>query len=63
MEHKIIIKKINKVKGIIEYLIYLMHGLTIIEAYTEIGDDAMKTKITELSVVHGKNYYLPIQQL
>jgi len=52
---KIVVKEIDQLKStkhknkiINEYIIYVMIGSTIIEAYTEIGDDNKNRKLKEL---------------
>jgi len=52
---EIVVKEIDQLKSIkhknrkiTEYIIYLMVGPTIIEAYTEIGDDNKNKKLKEL---------------
>jgi hypothetical protein len=71
MEKKIVIKEIDKLVSVVnkdrvinEYIVYVMHGSTKIEAYVELGDDAMKLRVTELAVQHGSgNFDIPIEQV
>ncbi len=73
MSKKIVIKEIDKLVSVVnkdrvinEYIVYVMHGSTKIEAHTELGDAAMKLRATELAVQHGitgSNFDMPIERV
>lgn len=52
---KIIVKEINKVNDINEYLIYLMVGptKTPMKAFTEIGDENKNNRVTSLKAEYN----------
>jgi hypothetical protein len=73
MEKKIVIKEIDKLVSVVnkdrvitEYIVYVMHGSTKIEAHTELGNEAMRIRATELAVQHGvggSNFDIPIERV
>jgi len=73
MEKKIVIKEIDKLVSVVnkgrvinEYIVYVMHGSTKIEAHTELGDEAMKLRATELAVINsigGNDFEIPIERV
>ena len=70
MNKKIVIKEIDKLVSVVnkdrvinEYIVYVMHGSTKIEAHIELGDEAMKLRATELSVLHGSDFDIPIERV
>lgn len=50
-----LVSVVNKDRVITEYIVYLMYGLNKIEAYTELGDIAMRIRATELAVINDIN--------
>jgi len=62
MEKKIVIKEIDKLKSalhkdriVTEYVIYVIindNHIQPLEAYTEFGEDAKKTRVNELILLH-----------
>jgi len=50
-----LVSVVNKDRVITEYIVYLMYGSNKIEAYTELGDIAMRIRATELAVINDIN--------
>lgn len=70
MDKRILVKEIDKLVSVVnqgrvitEYIIYCMMGDVKLVAHTELGDEAMKVRVSELALLHGKqedNYQLPV---
>lgn len=61
-----LVSVVNKDRVITEYIVYLMYGSNKIEAYTELGDIAMRIRATELAVINDINnddIELPIERV
>jgi hypothetical protein len=61
-----LVSVVNKDRVITEYIVYLMYGSNKIEAYTELGDIAMRIRATELAVINDINnddIELPVERV
>jgi hypothetical protein len=73
MEKKIIVKEIDKFLSVVnkdrvvtEYVIYLMIEDVRAEGFIELGEEAMKLRVSEISLTHGvedNNFELPVEMV